>query len=86
MKQSPERIPVGGRPEDLNEGGSSKPCPSEPWRYVCPHCGSTAVEANLQPDNRRNDMPGGAFYCDAERRPLDTVYDKVAGYDVSEVR
>lgn len=46
--------------ESVRPAHSSKPDPSEPWRYVCPDCGAHTVRL-LSQEGRARREPGRKF-------------------------
>ena len=53
----------------------------EPWRYACPLCGSTSLYRRTG-DTVSGSAPGGRYYCQGCKSPLNYVYDKRRGHEV----
>lgn len=54
---------------------------ADPWRYVCPACGSTSWQTR-QPGAIHSHSDPGNFYCDNCNRSIDALYDKKSGVEV----
>jgi len=69
--------PTAGRKSDtlLNESLG------EPWRYVCPSCGSSTLYRR-NGDRISGSEPEGKCYCSGCNSGLNYVYDKRRGHEV----